>query len=971
MAKQKKQTMSKSTNKPAPKPVAGKVWYQQTIPLFAISGVLLLSATWLVHSQIKNPAIKPRSTDLKFPAFIQNIGQNSENIAFTGSIDKGAFTIDTKGKINYRFHKNINISEEILTDSSFTGAVSGKNPSTTQVNIFQGKDPQKWKQNIPNFNSINYGEVLKGIHLEVKNNQQNIEKIFTLNPGSSPESIKIKLNGAQKIEQKTTGELELKTTEGLLAMSKPIAYQEINAEKISVPVKYKLYDQTTYGFETGEYDQNYPIIIDPILAATFLGGSADENTQDKLGIGIDSSGKIFVSGQTASSDIPIPSGGAYDTFAGGNNAAYLARYNNDLTTLEAFTYFNGSGDDNAVALAIDDDDNVYIAGQTYSNDIPMTAGAYQNSILSIDGFIAKFNNDASQLLASTYFGGSFEDNIKDIAVADNIVYITGYNSAGAAPNFPITPGSFQETSVDNNYFQDAFVSALEFDPGTNNITLRGSTFLGGDDSDEGNSLVVDPVTHLIYITGTTFSTDGVDFPTTAGSFQENSVETSNNSDAFATVMEFDPNNDTITMRASTFLGGGIHDEGLKLVRDNTNNLYITGGTNSLVSSPAFPTTSGAYQQNSLETFTNNGDAFVTKLAYDSNTDVISMNASTFIGGSNIDKGHGITLDNSGNVFTTGRTASDNYPVSLNSLDPDNIDGTNDGFVSKLSSDLTQLVASSYLGGTSNDFGLNITTTTIGNPIVTGRTASNTFPVTSGTYQDNIGAGSNFNGFIAILNSSLNDSNCPTLNDNTPGSGSDLLSGECFEANINAGPLSFLTIPTNTSFPNSEAGLKQFNNGSGTNSGDLLTVSDLRNVTDSFEVQLSASAFQDGSGTNNIGLEQLYVITSLPHTSGNTVDEVNGVEYAPGCVGPQNLTSSVNAEPVNATHSAVGGVANFNTFTTHGSNLGTGTSSTPVVLIESPTAARRCNFYQYISYGLDIPVATTPATYTVTLTYTLI
>ena len=132
-------------------------------------------------------------------------------------------------------------------------------------------------------------------------------------------------------------------------------------------------------------------------------------------------------------------------------------------------------------------------------------------------------------------------------------------------------------------------------------------------------------------------------------------------------------------------------------------------------------------------------------------------------------------------------------------------------------------------------------------------------------------------------------NCPGLTANE----------SCIYTTIQTGGLSFNNLPDNTVFTSAQnnTSLPSYNNASGTDAQDVLSVTDLRNdPAGTFEVQLSASAFQTGDQINAIPLDYLYVASSLPRVSGAIDDETEGIEYAQGCSGStNNITNSVNLQ----------------------------------------------------------------------------
>ena len=229
-----------------------------------------------------------------------------------------------------------------------------------------------------------------------------------------------------------------------------------------------------------------------------------------------------------------------------------------------------------------------------------------------------------------------------------------------------------------------------------------STYLGGSSQDLGRGIAVDGA-GAAYVTGDAIS---VNFPVLSpsqGAF-------AGNDDAFIT--KFDA---TGTRVYSTYLGGSGADIGHGIAVDGAGAAYVTGQT----ASSNFPVLSAS--QGALAgpgTF----DAFVTKL------DAMGARVySTYLGGSNIDEGHGIAVDGTGAAYVTGRTFSTNFPVL--SASQGVFGGFLDAFVTKLDATGAR-VYSTFLGGSSSDFGRGIAVDGAGSAYVTGWTSSTNFPVLS-------------------------------------------------------------------------------------------------------------------------------------------------------------------------------------------------------------------------------------------------
>ncbi|MFX1532613.1 MAG: SBBP repeat-containing protein [Promethearchaeota archaeon] len=261
----------------------------------------------------------------------------------------------------------------------------------------------------------------------------------------------------------------------------------------------------------------------------------------------------------------------------------------------------------------------------------------------------------------------------------------------------------------NNYlnaygFQiDAFdpTQTLIIDP----LLLSFSTYLGGNGGDFGWAIDVDAMRNS-YIAGFTDSN---------GSFPlKNAYDNTNNGniDVFVTKLNATGNG----FLFSTFVGGSNDDRGYAIAVDTAGNSYITGHTYSA----DFPT-KNAYQS----TFNGVIDAIVFKLNATGN----GLEFGTYLGGSNNDEGQGITVDANGNSYIAGSTESNNFPTTPNAYNT-TWGGNNryDAFVTKLNATGDGLIFSTYLGGSTDDFGEDIAIDENGDCYIIGYTDSSNFPL---------------------------------------------------------------------------------------------------------------------------------------------------------------------------------------------------------------------------------------------------
>src|SRR5262245_14157004 len=210
--------------------------------------------------------------------------------------------------------------------------------------------------------------------------------------------------------------------------------------------------------------------LDPngnLVYASRLGGSLVDSSYG-TGIAVDAEGHAYVTGVSITSDFPTTDG-AYRTAACPNvypfaGDGFVAKLSVDGSALVYSTLLCGQGDDSPAGIAIDAAGNAYVAGTTASSDFPLVNPielARGGGVIGLSGFVSKLSPDGSQLVYSTYLGGSGSAVINAIAVdAAGNAYVTG---AAGSTDFPTTPGVIQEKAgrrhcIDGCY--DAFVTKI-------------------------------------------------------------------------------------------------------------------------------------------------------------------------------------------------------------------------------------------------------------------------------------------------------------------------------------------------------------------------------------------------------------------------------------------------------------------------------------------------------------------------------
>ena len=433
------------------------------------------------------------------------------------------------------------------------------------------------------------------------------------------------------------------------------------------------------------------------------------------------------------------------------------------------TYLGGStGDDVGKAIAIDASGNAYVTGYTSSTNFP-TKSAYQSSNEgSYDVFVTKLTSAGTALSYSTYLGGSGADYGTGIAVdTSGNAYAAGYTDS---TNFPTSGSAYQKILAGTQGWPDVFITKL-----TSTGELSYSTYLGGSGSDFGYGIAVDTSGNA-YVTGNTSSDD---FPTTGAlraGYRGGIDPFFGTGDAFVTKLSQDGS----ALSYSSFLGGTGVDFGYGIVVDTADNAYVTGYTTSTdfpVSLAPLTPYQGALQ--------GTADAFISKV----NSAGDALSYSTYLGGTNIDSAYAIAIDTSGYAYVTGYTLSNDFPTSATAYQK-TVGGVQDAFVTKLAPAGNALSYSTYLGGSSADYGTGIALDAGGRACVAGYTSSGNFPTKNNPYQAAFAGWTD--GFITKLTPAGNALSYSTY---LGGSGSDYANGIAVDTTFGYAYVSGLTYST--------------------------------------------------------------------------------------------------------------------------------------------------------------------------------
>ena len=206
-----------------------------------------------------------KTASLSMP-FIKNEGQTDPQVKFYANTFAGTVYL-TENDLTYVIPTEDGsfVIKEIPHGGNLTP--SADTPSETTVNYFKGTE-ENWHTDVPTYDSVSAGFVWDGVSLSLKAYGNNIEKLFTVFPGTNPNVIKMNFDGVESLSVDKSGELLLHTSVGDITMTAPIAYQHVDGIKKFVPVKYSV-SNTSYGFVLGDYEKTLPVVIDPLLASTY------------------------------------------------------------------------------------------------------------------------------------------------------------------------------------------------------------------------------------------------------------------------------------------------------------------------------------------------------------------------------------------------------------------------------------------------------------------------------------------------------------------------------------------------------------------------------------------------------------------------------------------------------------------------------------------------------------------------------
>jgi len=463
----------------------------------------------------------------------------------------------------------------------------------TRYNYFLGNDRSRWAGNVPTYNSVQYCGLYQGIDMRYYTDEAQMKYEWIVAPRANPDSIRMIYNGVTYLEL-DHGRLRVGTSVNAITELEPYAYQLKDGVRVKVPCLYRVRGkEVSYVFPEG-YDECQELVIDPLLIFSAYSGSTQDNWGNTATY--DAQGNTYSGGMVwywpSVTGFPVTPGAYRTHFAGGEWDIGILKYDSSGSQLLYCTYLGGRDTDTPHSLVVDSAGNLLVLGTTGSDNFPVTNGTtFQRGtqVTSLDGidyldgadlFVAKLSENGSALLGGTYLGGSKNDGINVGALAKNYgdeqrsdiitgagdsIYVVSNTSSS---DFP----SVAKGSLFHNGTHDAVVVKLT--PNLSSVVW--SRFVGGTNADVAYSVRLDSAENLFVSGGTnSASISGMNgrFVTNQGGID-------------GWVMSFSRSGDVLN---GTFVGTPGYDQSYFVDLNAQGEVFVYGQTKGL-----YPVTAGVY-----------------------------------------------------------------------------------------------------------------------------------------------------------------------------------------------------------------------------------------------------------------------------------------------------------------------------------------------------------------------------------------
>lgn len=580
---------------------------------------------------------------------------------------------------------------------------SGELPIPARYHWFLGNDPSRWASDTRAHTRLVMHGVAPGCDAVFREGRAGLKYDLVLAPGADPAAIRMVYEGAEKVTLRD-GALVVSTALGRVVERIPLAWQEVDGERVWVSCRYTL-DKGVVGIRPDTFDPALPLVIDPELSFATYTGSVSNNFGYTATF--DRAGHLYAGSTAFGAQYPVTMGAYQTSWAGGNTDIAISKFDTTGSSLVWSTYIGGSAAEMPHSILVDDHDQLHLLGTTGSSNYPVTAGAYDPGFSGGPNFtpvglglsypsgadmvVSKLSASGGQLLGSTYLGGTGNDGVNNanglrynyadeargevFVDDDGRVWVVSCTQSADAP----VTGNAAQSMLGGG--QDGYVACLSPDLSQ----LLYATFLGGSAEDALYTGTLDASGRL-YVCGGTRSTG---LPTTAGAVQP----AFGGGTADGLVARIGTNGN---LEALTYWGGTSYDQAYFVEIDGAGAVYLLGQT----SSPA-----GALIVNAVLQVPAGGQ-FITKLAPDLDGVLLSTRIGSGDGSPDISP-TAFLVDLCDKIYISGwgSTLGANMGAALSTaglpVTPDAAQSTTDGhdlYLAVYDIDMTALEYATYYGG---------------------------------------------------------------------------------------------------------------------------------------------------------------------------------------------------------------------------------------------------------------------------------
>lgn len=462
--------------------------------MFLIISLILLEFDYLTAEKNDDSLKLP-------PFFLKNEGQIDPRVKYYEWINSIMFT--EEGIFFYLFSdKNKTPMKLEFIDSEKEKKFSGEEKINTKVNYFIGDDDSSWIRDIKGYRQVHCKNIYSNIDIQFNAEDDQVYLQIIVKPGGDTTDIKLSFDAIDFLEINEKGLLAIGVKNKKYILKKPLFFQDIKGETSIISGDFYIFDKKTFGFRAAKHNRKFPLIIKQVLiekayfdkkikeiiakkisdnsgniyitgcvaveslyhaAKNPIGKSSEDAIVIKLlstpsslmyllflggssrdygvSISTDSSGNIYITGDTSSKDFPIRNA-FQKNHEGGGTDVFITKINALGDDLAYSTYIGGSNHDIATDITIDNKSNAYITGSTKSINFPTKNPFQPQKGGYYDAFVVKTNEYGNSLVYSTYLGGNNWDAGFHIKTDDEgNAFVTGCTKS---LNFPLKDPVYSE-----------------------------------------------------------------------------------------------------------------------------------------------------------------------------------------------------------------------------------------------------------------------------------------------------------------------------------------------------------------------------------------------------------------------------------------------------------------------------------------------------------------------------------------------